>query len=330
MEYREYIKNISNDTIKPVCILYGDEEYVKESVTERLKKAYLDPLMLEFDMNVFDGSAATYDNILPAVNSPAMSSKRRLILLFVKPENPLFKDERFAELCCNLGEDVLVIINVAGKPDRRLAAYKKIEAAADSVSFEQLNRTDIIKWITSKVKESGKKIAPSDAEYLISLAGEELFRLQSEIGKLVDYTDADTVTRNDIDAMVAHTPEHGVFTLVDAVAAKKTAEAVKQCQLLINDGSDEFGLLALVERQYQLILRYIYYAKSNVPQKEIMEKLSLKPFIYDKIKRQAANYTLESCKAALQRCIDLDYAVKSGKANIEAEFGLLIIKLCEI
>lgn len=330
MEYREYIKNITNDNIRPVCILYGDEEYVKRSVTERLKKAYLDTSMVEFDMNIFDGQNVTYDNIFPALNSPAMASKRRIVLLSVKPENVIFKDERFAELCGKLNDDVLLIISVAGKPDRRLTVFKKIEAVADSVSFEQLEKADVIKWIIKKVKDCQKKISPSDAEYLVSLVGDELFELQSELDKLIDCTDEESITRADIDAMVSHTPEHGVFSLVDAVAAKKTADAVKQCRLLVNEGSEEFGLLALVERQYQLILRYIYYTKNNVPQKEIMEKLSLKPFIYDKIKRQAANYTLESCKAALQKCIDLDYAVKSGKADIKTEFGLLVIKLCGI
>lgn len=330
MDYKEYIKLIGNDNIKPVCILYGDEEYVKESVIERLKKSYIDPSMTEFDMNIFDAQSATYDNIIPAANSPAMASKRRIILVCIKPESALLKDEHFAELCCNVGDDILLIIDVDGKPDRRSAVFKKIESAADSVSFEQLDKTDIIKWITLKFKENGKKIARSDAEYLVLLSGEELFQLQSEIGKLVDCTDEDTITRSDIDMMVAHTPEHGVFSLVDAVAAKKPAEAAKQCRLLINDGSDEFGLLALVERQYQLILRYIYYTQNGVSQKEIMEKLSLKPFIYDKIKRQAANYTLDACKTALQKCLDLDYAVKTGKADIKTDFGLLIIKLCGI
>ena len=328
MEYREYIKIIGSNAIKPVCILYGDEKYVKDSVIQRLKKAYVDPTMLEFDMNVFDSQAATYDNILPAVDSPAMASERRLVLISIKPENPLLKDERFAELCSRLANDVLVVINIDGKPDRRLTVYKKIESLADSVSFEQLERSDVIKWVQQKFKENGKKISQADIEYLISLSGEDLFQLQSEIGKLSDFTDESVVTREDIDAMVAHTPEHGVFSLVDAVAAKKTSDAVKQCKLLMDDGSEAFQLLALVERQYQLILRYLYYAQNSLSQKEIMDKLSLKPFVYDKVKRQASNYSLEACKAALQKCLDLDYAVKSGRADPETEFELLIIKLC--
>ena len=292
MEYREYIKIIGSNAIKPVCILYGDEKYVKDSVIQRLKKAYVDPTMLEFDMNVFDSQAATYDNILPAVDSPAMASERRLVLISIKPENPLLKDERFAELCSRLANDVLVVINIDGKPDRRLTVYKKIESVADSVSFEQLERSDVIKWVQQKFKENGKKISQADIEYLISLSGEDLFQLQSEIGKLSDFTDESVVTREDIDAMVAHTPEHGVFSLVDAVAAKKTSDAVKQCKLLMDDGSEAFQLLALVERQYQLILRYLYYAQNSLSQKEIMDKLSLKPFVYDKVKRQASNYSL--------------------------------------
>ena len=328
MEYREYIKIIGSNAIKPVCILYGDEKYVKDSVIQRLKKAYVDPTMLEFDMNVFDSQAATYDNILPAVDSPAMASERRLVLISIKPENPLLKDERFAELCSRLANDVLVVINIDGKPDRRLTVYKKIESVADSVSFEQLERSDVIKWVQQKFKENGKKISQADIEYLISLSGEDLFQLQSEIGKLSDFTDESVVTREDIDAMVAHTPEHGVFSLVDAVAAKKTSDAVKQCKLLMDDGSEAFQLLALVERQYQLILRYLYYAQNSISQKEIMDKLSLKPFVFDKVKRQASNYSLEACKTALQKCLDLDYAVKTGRADPETEFELLIIKLC--
>ncbi len=330
MEYKDYIKLITQKTIKPICVMYGEEQYVKDSVIERLKKAFVDPFMLEFDMNVFDIPSATYDNVLFAVNSPAMISERRLILISQKPESALIKDEKFVSLCESLDDSVLLVINIDGKPDKRLNTIKKLEAASDFVSFEALEKTDIIKWIVQHFKANGKRITPGDAEYLVSLAGEDLFALQSEIGKLSDCHEEEAVTRKDIEEMVAHTPEHGVFALVDAVAAKKTAEAVKQTGLLLSDGTGAFQLLALVERQYQLILQYINYINNGVPQKDIMQKLALKPFVHDKIRRQASGYTLDTCKLALQKCLELDYAVKSGKADAETEFELLVIKLCNI
>lgn len=327
MEYKEYIKIIGSDRIRPVCMMYGEEEYVKESVIERLKKAYLDFSMLDFDMNVFDAQTATCDNIMLAASSPAMASVKRVIIIDVKPEHSLLKDEKFAKLCKDAGDDILMVLNIDGKPDRRSACIKQIEECADSVSFEKLEKLDIIKWILQKFKECNKKISQSDADYLLSIVGEDLFLLQSEIGKLADSTDETTVTRTDIEYMTAHTPEHGVFKLVDAVAAKNVSEAMKQCRLLIEDGSDAFQLLALVERQYQLILRYISCTQNGMSQKDIMDKLALKPFMYDKIKKQASNYTLDSCKKALQQCLDLDFAVKSGKADSRTGFELLIVKL---
>ncbi len=329
MDYKDYIKLIGSADIKPVCVLSGDEEYVKNTVIERLKKAYVEPSMLDFDLSVFDDATVTYDSILPCLSAPAFMSERKLVLLNVKPDNAIFKDEGFVKLCEEADETVLIIIAVSGKTDKRLGCVKKIEAVADLVSFDKPEKADLIKWVVREFKNNGKRITPSDAEYLISMAGEDLFSLQNEVGKVASSTEEDAVTRNDIDEMIAHTPEHGVFALVDAVAAKKTAEAYRQTALLLNDGSEAFQLLALVERQLQLILRYLGCNQSGMSQKETMEKLALKPFVYDKVKRQAANFTVGSCKDALSMCLEVDRQVKTGRAEARSAFEMLIVKLCE-
>lgn len=327
MEYKDYIKLIGTSNIKSVCLLVGDEEYVKNSVVDRLKKMYIDQSMLDFDLSVFDNQTASYDEILPFVSSPAFVSERKLVILNVKSDNPIFKDERFVKLCENVDSSVMIVINVLGKADRRLAGVKKIEAVADNVSFDKLDSADIIKWIVRTFKENGKKITPSDAQYIVSVSGEELYFLQNEICKIANSTDEEVITRNDIDKMTVHTPEHGVFLLVDAVAAKRTKEAVLQCKLLLNDGAEPFQLLALVERQLQLIMRYISMYTIGVSQREIMDRLALKPFIFDKIKKQASNFSLDDCKNALTMCLDLDNSIKTGKCDAQTGFEVLIARL---
>lgn len=328
MEYKEYIKQIGAKNVKPFLILSGSEEYVKKTVIERLKKTFVDESMLEFDMNVFDNQTVDFDALYSAVSSPAMFSERRLVAVSVKPENQIFKDERMEGLAKGLADDVLLVLNVEGKTDKRLALTKKLEALADCVCIDELEHNDVIKWIIQHVKAAGKEISPADAEYLFTFVGNDLFQLRSEIGKLVDCTDENKVTRKNIEDMIAHTPEHGVFTLVDAVAARKTPEAIKQTKLLLDDGSEAFQLLALLERQYQLLFRYLSMVKNGEQQKAIMETLAIKPFLYDKLKKQSAGYTVESCKQALQMCLELDFNVKSGKADAEKGFELLIVKLC--
>lgn len=327
MEYKDYIKLIGTPNIKSVCLLVGDEEYVKASVVERLKKAYVDPTMSDFDISVFDNQTTNYDEILPFVSSPAFVSEKKLAILNIKSDNPIFKDERFVKLCESVDLSVMIVIIVSGKVDKRLAGVKKIESVADVVSFDKLDNADIIKWIVRTFKENGKKITPSDAQYIVSVSGDELYFLQNEIGKIAASTDEDVITREDIDKMTVHTPEHGVFLLVDAVAAKNTKEAVRQCKLLMDDGAEPFQLLALVERQLQLIMRYISMNTKSVPQREIMDKLALKPFIFDKIKKQASNFSLEACKKALTMCLDLDNSIKSGKCDAQTGFEVLIARL---
>lgn len=327
MEYKDYIKLIGTPNIKSVCLFTGDEEYVKNSVVERLKKAYVDSSMLDFDLSVFDNQTANYDEILPFVSSPAFVSERKLVILNIKPDNAIFKDERFVKLCESVDSSVMIVINVSGKADKRIAGVKKIEAVADSVSFDKLDSSDIIKWIVRTFKENGKKITSTDAQYIVSVSGDELYFLQNEIGKIANSTDEEVITREDIDKMTVHTTEHGVFLLVDAVAAKRTKEAVRQCTLLLDDGAEPFQLLALVERQLQLIMRYISMNTAGVPQRDIMDKLALKPFIFDKIKKQASNFSLEACKKALTMCLDLDNSIKSGKCDAQIGFELLITRL---
>ncbi len=327
MEYKDYIKLITDKKVRPVCLMTGEEDYVKKSVIERLKKTFIDESMIEFDMNLFDNDNATVDNILSVISSPAMFSEKRVVIADVRAESPLFKDEKLVKLIDSLSDDVLLVLEVRGKPDRRSSIVKHIEEKADCVLFDKIEKSDLIKWIVREFKNYGKQISNADAEYLLTLVGEDLFALQSEVAKLSDCTEEKTVSHADVETMIAHTPEHGVFTLVDAVAAKKPKDAMKQTKLLFNDGSEAFQLLALLERQYQLILRYIGMMSNGYQQKEIMDRLGLKPYPFELLRKQAGKYTAESCKKALQMCLDLDFAVKSGKADANTGFEMLIVKL---
>lgn len=40
MNYKEYLKLIGQKTVKPLCIMTGEEEYVKGSVLKKLKEAF--------------------------------------------------------------------------------------------------------------------------------------------------------------------------------------------------------------------------------------------------------------------------------------------------
>lgn len=329
MNYKEYLKLIGQKTVKPLCIMTGEEEYVKGSVLKKLKEAFLEESMADFDYCQLNDDNASFEAVATAVSTPALSSPRKMVQVNVKPTHTLLREERFLSLCQSLTDQELLILKVSGSLDGRNSQIKKLEALGDVVYFEKIEKTDIVKWTVARCKTYGKVISIPDAEYLIFLAGEDVCTLGNEIAKIVDYSDETQITRQAIDKLVTHTPEHGVFQLVDAVAAKDGAKALRQCELLFSDGVEELQMLALIVRQMQLILRYLSFTKQGMQQKMIMEQMKLKPFVFNKVKQQAGAFTLEGCKEAMTQCLDLDYRIKSGAIGGRTGMELLLTELCK-
>ncbi|NMB96649.1 MAG: DNA polymerase III subunit delta, partial [Clostridiaceae bacterium] len=67
--------------------------------------------------------------------------------------------------------------------------------------------------------------------------------------------------------------------------------------------------------------------ENGVSSREIASKLSLHPFIADKLRKTSSNFTLEQLKESIEELYECDKAIKTGQMKDKIAVELLIEKL---
>ena len=149
-----------------------------------------------------DGTETDLQYIGDSVSNLSFLSPNRLIILKRGSENKQLQDsiEKILDLVPDTNEIIIVEPNI----DKRLSYYKYLKKSTDFKEFINLDNNELTNWITKYVNEKDGKISPSDARYLIEIAGNNQLRLYNELNKLISYKS--TISKDSINLLVEPMP----------------------------------------------------------------------------------------------------------------------------
>ena len=108
-----------------------------------------------------------------------------------------------------------------------------------------------------RCEAGGKRIDRAAAEHLIFCSGALMNRLIPEIDKLTSYARGETITREDIDAVIQRLPEADVFHMTDCLSRREFDAAAATMGELLQMREHPIMLLALIGQQ----MRRLYAAR---------------------------------------------------------------------
>jgi len=212
--------------------------------------------------------------------------------------------------------------------DRRKKIFKEVARSGRVVEFKLLNQKELVKWLVRQAGASGKKMTPDAAGELVSRVGKSLGMLENELAKLVAYTgDSKLITAGDVCELASRNVDTGIFDVVDAIGEKRCAAALKGIRELLALKNSPQYILAMIARQFRLILQALELRHSGCSEREAIKQMQLHPFVARKTLAQSRNFTAEKVHVALQELLDLDMAVKNGRQDFYPGMQTLILKL---
>lgn len=207
-----------------VYLFYGEERYLLEHYLGKLRESLAGGGFSEFNYHRFTGSSFSVDALAAACDALPVFSERTLVevhgLEITKAAAEL--REGLAALTADLPDHVCLVF-VSGAGSLEADELKKLKVAlgpdAEMVRFDVQETPKLIKWIAKHFAGLGKSIDASTAEYLAFVTGGSMTALRLEIDKLASFTQAQTVTREDIDMLVTPVPDAQLYTMTDHLAA---------------------------------------------------------------------------------------------------------------
>ena len=326
-----------------ITVLYGKDEFSAHEALEGLKNELNSDGQLAVNTLVVAGSSARPDELLVQCQTVPFLSEHRLIVVRgllgrfesaggrrrgrrKAQDDALGPWQAFVEALPELPETTaLVFLDGEVRPQNPL--LRALRPLAEVREFKPLPQAAVAGWIGSRAQRHGVSLEARAVATLAGLVGNQLWTLDSELQKLAMYAKDQQVTEEDVRSLVSLAREPNVFAMADAVIEGRARDAAELLQRLLADGESPQRLLAMIARQYRLLLLTKELLEQRVRPPEISGRLQVQGFVIQRLLKQAPGYTIERLRQAYRRLLEADLSVKRGVYDEETALHLLIFEL---
>lgn len=171
--------------------------------------------------------------------------------------------------------------------------------------------------IREKLRGAGKSLAPDALVRLEEIAQEAPAFLEALLDQLVTYSGAgETVTAAMIENFEQDAAKIDVFTLTDAIAAKKTPRALTLLERLLEDGDrDIISFLGLLHWQFKRFWLAKVGMEDGEPEAGLLRKCKVSPKQAPFFLRQLKLFTRKKLERSLEELFQIDWKIKTGQAD---------------
>ncbi len=343
MNYKDIIGGMKENNFERVYLLYGKEYYLLENLISTLKSG-LNESMLDFNFDIIDGKEVQLDQLLSSIETfPFMDDRKVVIvkdfeILTGNKKNFSDTDEKYLiEKLDNIPESTVLAFVVYGDVDKRKSIYKKINKVGKVCECKKLEGMDLFSWVKRGFLKLNVEIENATIAYFIEQLGYKeknsemtLSDVKNEIFKITSYTGENNLVTNDIiERLSPRKIENNVFKMVDNIGMKRADIALKIFKDMILDGESPLKIMALIARQFRIILKVKDMQNENMKFKEIASSLGLQEFVVKNASRQGANFSEDILTEIINYILESEFKIKNGLIGDEIAIEVLISKYCK-
>lgn len=321
---QKLIQDIKNQQYSQIYLLCGEEAYLRKQYRDKMKEALIE----EGDtMNhhYYEGKDTKTDEVIAQAETLPFFASRRVLVM----ENTGWFQkggDKMAEYLCSLPETTYLLF-VEAQVDKRSKLYKAVKNQGRIAEFSPQDEQTLMRWILGMLKKENKTITQADLQFLLERIGTDMAHIKTEMEKLLCYTmEKPEITREDIENICTKRVQNQIFDMINAIADREQKKALQLYYDLLTLKEPPMRILALIGRQFNLLLQVKELKKKGYSAKVISEKVGLHSFVVGKYEKQAEKFKTKELRQALEDCVEADENVKNGKMQDTMSVEILICK----
>ena len=306
---RQLNEDIRQQNFRQVYLLYGQERYLRRQYRDKLKNA----LCQEGDtMNThfFEGKDVAVGEIVDLAETLPFFADRRVIFI---TDSGLFKSggEKMAEYLSNPSESAYFVFTES-EVDKRSKLYKAVQAKGYAAEFGEQDENTLKRWAAGILARENMKITESTVE----------------LEKLICYCiGREVVTAEDVEAVCTVRISNHIFDMINAIAAGQQRRALELYYDLLALKEPPMRILFLIARQCNMLLQVKELGARGFDSRAIAPKIGVPPFVAGKYLGQAAKFKSAALRGAVEKCVEAEEAVKTGRMNDKMSVEILILSV---
>lgn len=308
-------------------LLSGSDEFLRDQVLERLRKALLDPGFAEFNHQVVRCQASTK---LQAVSDA-------LAELPVMADSRLLELRSLEALNAKVAEAALPSLH-EGVKDPRLAlvlTYEKANPLTNAVAGQgltvtcQVEEKDRAAWARVEQERLGLKLEEGVLEALLERTGGELRQLAAHLEWLTLYAGGETLDHATIEKLVPVSSTVQTWKLTAAIGERNYQQAIELLDRLLGAGETAGTLLSYMNRALLSLAQVVALKREHKSLADVGAAMTPKKTEYQ-VKmslKDAASWTEAELAATFDRFTRADMRIKTGE-DPRLVLQLLLLQMC--
>ncbi len=317
-----------------LLFLYGEDDFRSHEKLTELKNEFLQKNTSDANLSVFDFENENDSDIIGAVNAGGLFSEKKLLIIknLISSGEKTTQDKLidFLENKKDLKDDrnTFLIFFEKSEPRKNNKLFKFLLTNSDSQRFEKITDMKLKQWIRQKVENCRKQISDRAADKLVLYVGNDLWRLNNELEKLVNYSINKKIIEQDIELLVKEKNEANIFETIEAITSDNKKRALKFLHKQLERGDDPFYIFSMYVYQFRNLLKVgSFYFEGLIDKYEIAKQAKLHPFVVQKCLAQLPKLSLQQLKTAHKKLEKIDFQTKNGQININLALDKFIMEI---
>ena len=328
-------KELKENKLNSIYLLYGEEVFVLETVVKKIKTLFGDALK---GINYINLDETNVDKIISDLETPAFGYNKKLII--AKSTNLFKKSKKSAPttlsdtLAKYIKENInlireSVILVIIEKEVEKNSLYEAIEKNGIICNFESLKLDKIVVRLKNIANAYKVSISESTLQFLVEISGTNMQDLINELRKLIEYVGPEgTIEKSTIELLSTKQIDSVIFELTDNLGKKDIKESLQILKNLIYTKEPIQKILITIYNHFKKLYIVKLAERYN---RDIAESMNLKPnqmFLTTKYKRQAQLFEEEELKNIITELINLDSNYKIGLIDINIGLEAILCNYC--
>ena len=290
----DYLSKPAKYPPRPVCVVFGDEQFLRRQSLLRLRDAVLGGDDADFSFSTFEGPKAELRDVMEELATVAMfGGDQRLAVVEEADEFVTKYRSQLEDYVAQPAASGVLVLDLRSFPgNTRLA--KAVAADGLVIECNAPRASTVARWLGAWAKQVHQAELPqAAAEMLVEMIGPELGLLDQEVAKLSLLTGPDKkITPELVGSSVGSWRAKTAWEMLDAVLAGDVKSALVELDRLLASGESPIGVLAQISaslRRFAAATRLVLHAEKTgrrISLHAALEQAGIRSFVIKKAQGQ--------------------------------------------
>lgn len=326
-------QKIKKNMLGSVYFFYGEETYLTEDKIKSVKKRLIPVGTEDLNFLQLEGKKADLNILEEFLDSFPQMSERKLAVVkntgyFNNMNSTEFK--RMKKMTENAAADTCLIFVEESFDKKKEKNLDFIAEKGGVVRFDFLPGNQAEVWLERLFERCEKRVSDRDISYIVRQCGPALGSIYGEFSKLIHFVgQRQSVTREDIDAVIVKSTEAKIFELFDDIVESRRSKVMENFKNLMDSGEKPLSVMSRLIGSVSELLMVKLLKEEGVSQDEILGYFDFKrpAFVVNKLYTQSKKFGEAYLRRMIYKGLRYDVSVKSGKLDARAAAELYVVEL---